>query len=331
MRFLTCTYRSWKTASLAIADDERYTERKGSIIELFFSSQDVLKLLSRPSKAFSEPTAQSKKTFETKTSAINITPSSSAPYSIAEIKEDALWLSQKTQIDEISALRVVLVECQSWAATQLLGRLSSEEIASIKEVSGNSNTSSPLSLAITTGATADGAEADFDSQESRQLRILRTYLSERRYLFRSAETAMCQYRIRPGQDQVIKGKGPATPLSWVESVGEDVAEDFKDDAYFLSCMSDLAGNVEKLHNGSGWYAEGNTPTELQADWEVTQIMEMTHMMGIMFHAVDSPNCIMPSILVLEWLRLAAATNFFSDLPPVSFLLEYFLLRIHLHY
>ena len=54
------------------------------------------------------------------------------------MKEDALWLSEKAQIDETAALRVVVQECQSRAATRLRTPFSEEELAGIRETAGNS-------------------------------------------------------------------------------------------------------------------------------------------------------------------------------------------------
>jgi nuclear pore complex protein Nup188 len=54
------------------------------------------------------------------------------------VKEDALWLSEKAQIDETAALRVAVEECQSRAAARLITLFSEEELASIRETAGNS-------------------------------------------------------------------------------------------------------------------------------------------------------------------------------------------------
>ena len=213
-----------------------------------------------------------------------------------------------------------MVECQLRASTQLLGRLSREEIASIQGVLRNSNTTSPLSLAISAEAAHFGPKPDLDSQESRQTRLLNTYLSERRYLIRCAETATCYYRTHSGQDQSTIGEEKSGELSWLARVGETVAENFKDSTYFSSCISDLGQNIESLHNGSGWDDEGKHP-ELQISWEAANILELTHMMGIFFHVLDSTVSSMPSNVVLEWFRLSTATSFFADLPQVSYTLK----------
>lgn len=61
---------------------------------------------------FGPPSAKSRSAFQTKTAAINVTPSSNGDYDIDQIKADALWLSESSKIDEISALRVVLLDWQ---------------------------------------------------------------------------------------------------------------------------------------------------------------------------------------------------------------------------
>lgn len=64
------------------------------------------------------------------------------------MKEDALWLSGKAQIDETSALRVVVVECQSRAAARLSAPFSEDELINIRETAGNSTSKQLLGINV---------------------------------------------------------------------------------------------------------------------------------------------------------------------------------------
>ena len=86
-----------------------------SHLESFFSDTQVQKLLARPFHPFSFTQSNTKAAFETKTAAINVAPTSNCEYDINKIKEDALWLSKEAQIDEVSALRIIVLEYQSRA------------------------------------------------------------------------------------------------------------------------------------------------------------------------------------------------------------------------
>ena len=64
---------------------------------------------------FPSASTKSKSAFQTKTAAINATPISNGDYDIEQIKADAQWLSENSKIDEIGALRIVVLDWQQSA------------------------------------------------------------------------------------------------------------------------------------------------------------------------------------------------------------------------
>jgi nuclear pore complex protein Nup188 len=147
-------------------------------VENYLTTPTVRALLARPFDS-SPPTAQTKSVFETKTSAINVTPSSDARYDIKQLKEDALWLSASAKIDEVSALRIVVQECQARTTAKLLGRFSEAELASIRESAGDSKFSSPVTASLLSrGADITELQVDFVTDDNRRQRILFPGVSE---------------------------------------------------------------------------------------------------------------------------------------------------------
>lgn len=229
-----------------------------------------MELLAHPFKAFSTPNQQTKSAFETKTSAINVTPSSNTRYDIKEVKEDALWLSKEAEIDEVAALRIVVGECQDRPSAQLLGRLSNEELTSIQEATGTSQASTVL---LSRDTDSETLQDDFESQESRRLRILRTYLSERRNLLQSLNI-VCQKSFYPGPEGSGSGKGKdlEVPVSWVREIGKDVCQKIGDqDKWIVEALSAIGINVGNIDGGSGWFeADGGRQDmgELFKEWNI---------------------------------------------------------------
>lgn len=281
----------------------------------------MIELLANPFNAFPEPSPQSKSAFETKTSAINVTPSSSARYDIKQVKEDAIWLSQEAKIDEVSALRVAVVECQSRTSTQLLGRFSDEELASIHEAAGNSRFSSsiPVSL-LSQGLDPEAIQADFDTQDNRKLRILCTFLSERRHFLKCAQTMLHELIYRyPKISETKKGKGREVVSQWFEEIRNSLGEKLKNPADFLQqCFQGIESNIKKIESGSGWSAGDGRQEELEIKWVTTQIAEATHTMEMIFQTLDSSPLILSSILVLKWFRLFHGCGFFDNFDIVNF-------------
>lgn len=221
---------------------------KTPVIEQFFSEAKVLELLAHPSKAFPAPSQQSKAAFETKTSAINVTPSSNTRYNIKEVKEDAIWLSNEARIDEVTALRIVLEECQDRSSAQLLGRFSNEELASIREAAGATQASTALL------SDSDAIQEDFDCPKSRRQRILSTYLSARRNILQCLNVVF-QKTLYSGPEASggRKGKDPQAPESWVQRIGNNLVRAMGDqDRWIVEAISTIAVHATNLGSGSGW-------------------------------------------------------------------------------
>jgi nuclear pore complex protein Nup188 len=280
-------------------------------IDDFFSDERVHELLSRPFDIFPEPSQQSKNAFDTKTSAINVTPSSSAKFDIKEVKEDALWLSQMAKIDEISALRITVEECQTRTSAQLLGRISNEELAVILDAVGQNQSSVPVTL-LSQAADAETIRKDFDTQDSRRVRLLRTYLSERNFLIKCINYLL-QDSLYGDMVQSKNGKSKEKEVSFTpaEEIGRAIKQQISESGgWLLDCIRAIATNAEKISYGSGWYRDDGR-AYIEIEWTNAQIAEATQLMEIMFQIIDLTENSASTTEVLEWLRLMDACKFFQ--------------------
>jgi nuclear pore complex protein Nup188 len=280
--------------------------------------QEVTQLLSNPFRAFPEPSPQSKSAFETKTSAINVTPSSNGKYDIKQIKEDALWLSKAAKVDEVSALRVVVEECQARPAAQLLGPFSEEELVGVREAAGNSRYSSPIPLSLL-AQTVDPAtiQQEFEKEPNRRTRILRTYLSERRHFLKCSERLLhaAFYNVGVAQQKESppeKGKEPVAAAHWLATAGDAIYNRIPTEAGLATCaITAIERNMRQLESESGWSDQCNGGGELEHDWVQTQVIEAIHNMEIIWilvmYTIDCPS----STLALAWFRLQHSCKFFS--------------------
>ncbi len=162
-------------------------------LSAFLQDGYVHQLLREPTKTFEPPTNQSKLDFETKTGPINAVPSPNDPYSLDAIKADARWLSKNANINEVAALRIVLVEYQSRAQSHLTGPLSTQDVANIQEAAGVGDAQASAILAllnVTTAVDAGATWAEFETEPSRRRRLLSTYLSERRSFLGAADALL---------------------------------------------------------------------------------------------------------------------------------------------
>lgn len=285
------------------------------MLQPFFSDPAVEDLLLHPYNAFPQPSQQSKSAFETKTSAINITPSPNARFDIKELKEDALWLCTEAKIDEISALRVVVQEYQSRASAGLLGRYCNQEIIGIQEAGGQAGLPGTLLLQ---SADSNDIIADFDTQESRRLRILRSYLSERQFLLKCVNYLFQNYiYCRPKNSNSLKEKGKSISPTPIETLGETITADVGgSDRWLLACIDAVKSSIEKIIAGSGWYKDVGGRVDIETEWTNACVTEATHTMEIIFQILDVSEEIPSSHAVLAWLHLSKTFDFFQY-PSVS--------------
>ncbi|TAQ84635.1 hypothetical protein B7494_g7043 [Chlorociboria aeruginascens] len=305
---------SWKSAFAAISTSaDSSQEEDSSAIRHFFFDPQTIKLLSRPFDRFPKPSPQTKSAFDTKTSAINVPPSSNARYDIKEIKDDAIWLSQEAEIDEISALRVVVLEYQSRSASQLLGSFSEEEILSLRDFAGNTKSWGALPISfLSEGIDADTIQTNFATQEARRIRILYAYFSDRRYFLKCVETFFSKIAYEV-PFQPADREPNVSEDAWLVAVAEKVAKDIEnsEDDWPTQCFNAVKSQFELIDNSGGWYKNEIQSEGIELEWENTQITEAIHLMEILFQTLDCMEDIPSAELVLQWFQIVYRYNFFN--------------------
>lgn len=220
--------------------------------------------------------------------------------------------------DEVSALRIVVQECQARVSAKLLGDFSEEELASIREAAGDSKLSSPVTATLLSrGVDPVEAQAQFETEDNRRKRILALYLSERRYFLKCPERLIFAVYKKNAQNEGQNRKGKQTVVAdtWLEASGRGIlAAIGQTEAFFLQCLIAIERNVQNIGSGSGWY-DGTRP-EIEADWVRTQLTEATHTMEILLQMVFLDANFPTSQLTLGWFRLLQSCEFFNAFSTV---------------
>ena len=290
-----------------------------------------MNLLARCSSPFPAPSSQTKSTFDTKTSSVHAPPSGNPRYDIGQIKEDTLWLSKETKIDEVSALRIVVLEWQTRPAVQLLRGSQVDEITPLaangargSHLQASFSAAAPSSLFGKSFGVGANAPAAFDDAGPRRRRLLETYLSERRYILKTCEyvTFAASCKLQSGSPSNVTN-GAA---GWLEEVGGAIISTWKDDGsaqskgknFVADAVEALRSRMESLGKGSGWMSDENQQEGIELAWARNQILEMIHIMQILLTRLDLPAMkLMTSDLILPWYRLMDECGFFDDLQLVS--------------
>ena len=320
-------YRSWKTTYVALS--QLNCQADNASLRRHLTDPQTIYLLAHCSSPYSASTSQTKSTFDTKTSSIHVPPSGNPRYDIGQIKEDTLWLSKETKIDEVSALRIAVLEWQSRPAVQLLRGSLVDSITPLANGTGGSQLqasfsgTSSLLFGKSYGVAPTGC-APFDHAGPRRRRLLETYLSERRYILKTSEYVAfaTSYKVQVRLHNTTAKQAS----SWLEEVGVAIISTWKDDGssqskdrnFVVESVEALRSRIESLMRGSGWPSDESQQEEIELLWAKNQILEMIHIMQILLIRLDSSltKLITPE-LILPWYRLMNECGFFDSLQLVS--------------
>lgn len=289
-----------------------------------FSDPQTISILIGCFAPFSPPTPQTKSSFETKTSAINVTPTSHSRFDIKQIKEDTTWLSKETQIDEVSALRIAVLEWQRRPAAQLLQGTGDTQTAYQPGGGGYAKLGASLfdpGSSILDKSTPADAETSpsFGDAGSRHRRLLETYLSERRCILKCSEFITSSI-IRENEGQNSQGKQRS---NWLKNIGRDILSAWLLDHsrsrkhIIVDAVDTLRSKCESLAKGSGWLQDEGPQEDVELAWIRSQILEMIHIMQITLNIIMSTSALLNSVTVLSWFRLMRELSFFKSVELVS--------------
>lgn len=314
-------HSSWQDAFVALRSSK--AGREGETLSAFLSDTTNVAVLSKPFQPFQPPNAQSKSTFETKTAAIHVTPSDNDQYNIDEIKEDTKWLSAKANIDEVSALRIVLLEWQARPCTQLLAGFTEEETLSVQDAAGGANLGSSTFLPKSTilAATGSGMGQNFvafHSKERRQLRIMETYLTERVHILKISDLlARVGAAAAHASSSTSNTRPNANAPAWIEELGKRIFSS-QTTGFIKEGTQALQSRFQNIDNGSGWYKdvpEGNE--EAEEMWGQSQLAEAIVILQLIFTYVDSTPNLFSSDVVVDWFEAMASCQFCRNIQPPS--------------
>lgn len=282
-------------------------------IARFLQDPYVHGLIKTPSKAFDKPSPQTKSAFETKTAAINVTPTSNDKYDIKMIKEDALWLSKSADINEVDALRIAVIEFQARPQSHLSGALSTQDAINIQQAVGADGTQANALLAFVNAAETGDAEkiwTEFNTETTRRRRLTEFYLSERRHftLFLDGFLDLIlgeysgQMNPRALDDKIYQQLQKAT---FGDKAPRDVRNVAREELLttYLAALPECLVRAEKGPDGL------LTSVDLELEWLRTAVTETLHLIAAIFQLVDLFEYFCPATIVSTWFKFADSCGF----------------------
>ncbi|KAL8939245.1 MAG: hypothetical protein Q9211_002827 [Gyalolechia sp. 1 TL-2023] len=306
---------SWKTTYLGLQQLEQTSVSEP--LEKHLTDTQTLELLKHSFSPYPPPTAQTRSTFETKTSAINVLPSAQGRYDINQIQEDSLWLSAEARIDEVTALRIVILEWQTRPAAHL------QESTLVTDIPAVPSTNSVLgSQPMPTGS---GSTDSSQSADARRGRLFEIYLAESRFRLAACKylvfTAICE----TGDGNALANRASSSAPDWAEAVGREILASWDllgvskllGQNVFISAIDAIRACIKRLESGCGWFRDQDVQEPLQAAWCEGQILEILAIMEIVLLSSGALTQLSRSDVVLAWFRLMSDYRFFETFEPVS--------------
>lgn len=286
----------------------------------FLRDPQVHALIQDPSKAFAKPTAQTKSDFETRTAAINVTPTQNDKYDVKTIKDDALWLSQNVDINEVAALRIVTIEFQARPQSHLSGPLSTQDIINLQQAVGADGSQANSLLASVNAADAadvDRIWSNFNTETSRRRRLLDFYMSERRYFMMFVDSVLNvmlehTYKTFAGQRAALCQRLLQATFGGLNPVE---VRNPKREALLTRYLELLGDCVGRAGDGP---AGALTSVDLELDWVRTVMTETLHLLASIFQVVDLVSeTFLPAELVSSWFAFVHAYGFLDGLQGMD--------------
>lgn len=273
--------------------------------------------MKNPAKAFAAKIDSADTEFETKTSAIHVTPSSNGKYDVKTLKEDAQWLAKNAKLNRLAALRIALIESQSRAAAHLGGQLSLQDELNLRDAAGD-NEAQSSSLAIANGAESTDADTlweKFQKEEPRRLRLFKTYLSERRFFMMAVShlhSLMFYGKLPSATDVPLDdlGKRYNLPVSGQGIEGRRALVESTITAYldFLALVTEESETpLDGITDDAVVLLE-----EVAVEWLRTTMDQAVNTILVVFQALDFMDGVMiePN-LVARWFSMMKGHSFFS--------------------
>ena len=243
-------------------------------------------------------------------------------------------MSKNARINEVAALRVAVVELQSRARSQLLGPISTQDVANIQEAAGATNVHAANVLpGLNLSGTRDAADiqAAFETTESRRHRLFQTYLAERRFYAASVDyvfTLMLQERLPTSASNDALS---AIRTSFLQAYGIAPGQpsvsspDARNQTYHTLAFKNLGllpNAIQLVQAGLDGVVEDKSVLSdvLDTDYLSTLFTEMLHRMTIAFQLLDlSSDVFVSPPLAIQWFSLVTKLSFLNRLEDVCIL------------
>ncbi|KAK5045091.1 hypothetical protein LTR84_010239 [Exophiala bonariae] len=287
---------SWEDLLDALLSHD--TRRSDFAVEIL-SSERPKRVLSKFPPVFSTPSANSKTAFDTSTATV---PPTSSLYAIDEIKSDALWLSTQTGLEELEALRLVVLEWQHRPESKLEEGLSDAELASLRDAVGADYLERQTR---SQSGTCQRDDADFDTQNARHGRLLMRFLRQQVTVFR-IHRELVEMSLLPAKLRISSAHVQSLVTETAQNE-QSAPNQWPADPYIKALQSQLT----TLRDRPEWSLQEPENFSVQDVSQTTSLQILVEILKTFALRTRSSATGISSADLLDWLQFMRSEDFFA--------------------
>ena len=307
-------------------DEERFQK-----LEKVFREESIRITLKSFLDPFATSSAKSKSAFQTKTAAINVTPAPDGDYNIEQIKADTQWLSENSKIDEISALRIVVLDWQQSPFDSY-----ASYFASGQQNEAGSNKSLASSIAypypdLDNEGWLPALKPSANFAVSNDLRHSRqSYLfeNEKSYILRVAivlmSVALSSNVFSSAADSINQPGIVARLPDWLlktatEILNENIYGSIHNTGYqaTIKLMEAFKSRLKRLIEGNNLPFHDKEHSQLASKWRMQKVTDLLDIIQLIIAHLELAEDIPTANLVDTWFKICCDYEFFSSNIVVS--------------
>jgi nuclear pore complex protein Nup188 len=276
----------------------------------FVNDPETVQCLEYSASWTPKPSSKSAGDFETKTAPINVPQAANIEIDLDELKEDAKWLSKELQIEELSALRLAVLERQTRASVSLVAGRPTVLHNSNGDEGKNSELASPKNAV---------------NQKSRRAALLNIFLVERSHALKLCAHLVARYAVSKGRGL---GSRPgavsdrAAPPVWIDDLGHDLASRLFAGNPINAVANRCAAIVISIESAFSTVEDISTwpkaiiDNELQESFVRAQLFDIIGLLQLLLACLYSLPGAPPHPLVRMWFSLMKKLEFLQNSRPI---------------
>ena len=263
--------------------------------------------LSQTIPSLGKSNAAAKSTFENAVAPINL-PSEALQKEAEQIKSDTTWLSSVHGLNEVEALKIVLLEWQNRPETRLTTGYADTELTSLRDALGSEYAST---LRLIPDGPYGRSDTIFDSDDARKARIL-----HQAHRIEPAMLAVTREAIQAASQQPDP-KRSDFQVEWSRLLATDASWSLQQ--ALVGVVGAVDTIVEELYRLPEWNGvDVAFHDQLEAEFVTTKLQSVAILFEIVLLLANSSTDRVTGEMMQEWLELLTRHGYFaqlqSDLP-----------------